>query len=182
MKHKPIEVGDVFVRLTVISFAGYNNRKVKLWRCVCSCGENVVCNDADLKRGHSQSCGCLISEKTSLRNKQGRKTNEVISTNEFITTLKALNTNSLFIIDTRDIPIISEFGWGESNRGYIVSGRGGKIHQLIIKHYNPEYEYHPRDSVIDHINRNKLDNRLENLRVCSQKENVKNKGENHSFR
>lgn len=42
-----------------------------------------------------------------------------------------------------------------------------KLHRLIM---NPS-----RDMIIDHINHNTLDNRKENLRVCTHSENNKNK-------
>tara|TARA_R110000796_G_C14268213_1_gene400912 strand:+ start:37 stop:489 length:453 start_codon:yes stop_codon:yes gene_type:complete len=45
------------------------------------------------------------------------------------------------------------------------------IHHLVAKHYIPNPENLP---VIDHINRNKKDNRVENLRWVSQKDNCNN--------
>lgn len=55
--------------------------------------------------------------------------------------------------------------------GYVGVSKDGKstfLHRLIIGAGKGE--------VVDHINRNKLDNRNENLRICTQLENLLNKG------
>lgn len=50
-----------------------------------------------------------------------------------------------------------------------------KIHRLVGKHYIPNPENKPQ---LDHINRDKTDNRVENLRWVSVVENAQNKGNN----
>ena len=48
-----------------------------------------------------------------------------------------------------------------------------KLHRLVFYAHNPSWDiYHnPRDNVIDHINNDCLDNRIENLRNITQQEN-----------
>jgi len=67
-----------------------------------------------------------------------------------------------------------------NNCGYLqvhIYGKHRKlVHQLVMEHFGPpkpgpKYE-------IDHINRNKLDNRLENLRWVTHTENMYNKNNN----
>lgn len=46
-----------------------------------------------------------------------------------------------------------------------------KVHQLVAKHFISNLDNKP---CIDHINTDKTDNRVENLRWCTQKENLNN--------
>ena len=48
-----------------------------------------------------------------------------------------------------------------------------KIHRLVALHYIPNDENKPQ---VDHINRDKSDNRIENLRWVTNSENSQNKG------
>lgn len=55
--------GHRFGRLTVIEKSpakpGCTNA---LWRCLCDCGKETVARSTTLRKGQSQSCGCLRSE------------------------------------------------------------------------------------------------------------------------
>lgn len=39
-----------------------------MWRCKCDCGNEVIVNASSLKKGLTQSCGCLRKEKTASKN------------------------------------------------------------------------------------------------------------------
>lgn len=55
--------GMTFGRLTVNSFFGVAKNRAALWLCKCSCGNEKIVRAADLKRGKTQSCGCLQKER-----------------------------------------------------------------------------------------------------------------------
>lgn len=61
-------------------------------------------------------------------------------------------------------------GWGYLQVG-VSSCRATQVHRLVAKAFIPNPENKP---CVDHINGNKLDNRVENLRWVTQKENVNN--------
>lgn len=54
--------GQQFGRLTVLKRA--ENQKRAKWLCQCKCGGAAIASAYDLKRGHTQSCGCLQKERT----------------------------------------------------------------------------------------------------------------------
>lgn len=59
-------VGQVFGRLTVIKEAEQQTKSGQYaWVCKCSCGGDAVVAGHDLRKGHTQSCGCLQKERTS---------------------------------------------------------------------------------------------------------------------
>ena len=56
--------GQRFGRLTVIAHVGYR-RKYALWQCECDCGNSTIVIGSDLRRGNTQSCGCLARDRSS---------------------------------------------------------------------------------------------------------------------
>jgi hypothetical protein len=64
--------GKHFGRLTVIRRAGSNKQGHVMWLCKCECKAQLHVNGVDLRRGVSQSCGCLRAElKTTRTGKHG---------------------------------------------------------------------------------------------------------------
>ena len=65
-------------------------------------------------------------------------------------------------------------------KGYIPIGINGKpmrLHRIIYLFHNVDWNIYDisSDNEIDHINGNKLDNKIENLRVANRSQNCQNK-------
>lgn len=74
------------------------------------------------------------------------------------------------LLDSCDVDRVSEFQWSVGTHGYATSGCGKNqilLHRMIADAGNGE--------MVDHINRNKLDNRRMNLRLCSFQQNTMNR-------
>lgn len=71
------------------------------------------------------------------------------------------------IVDDEDFDLLNRYNWSIDSDGYAVSsGYRYKMHRLIVAA--------PKKKIVDHINRNRLDNRKENLRLVSSRENSYN--------
>lgn len=70
-------------------------------------------------------------------------------------------------IDFEDIVKISEYKWNLSNIGYAFCCELNMNLHKFLEDYNNE-------CIVDHKNKNKLDNRRKNLRKCTPQENVRN--------
>ena len=78
------------------------------------------------------------------------------------------------IIDLDDVDRVSSVKWYyDTSTGYVrrdTTKQKIYLHRFIINVHN---NFTP-DNYVDHINRNKLDNRKSNLRLCTNKENMQN--------
>jgi len=82
------------------------------------------------------------------------------------------------LIDILDVELIQKYKWCLNNKnkdGYVITNirQDDKFKKLLLHRYLMEEELRD-DLVVDHINRNKLDNRRINLRVCSKSVNCMN--------
>lgn len=84
---KPIPIGTVFGRLTVMGDAGWvvygtQGHRYAMSHCKCVCGRVAVVANSSLTRQRTLSCGCLKREVASARlvvhgqNKLGKRTSE----------------------------------------------------------------------------------------------------------
>jgi hypothetical protein len=78
------------------------------------------------------------------------------------------------IVDDEDFEILSKYSWHLGARGYACRAvRTGKKTTQILMHR--EIMNIPAGMETDHINRNKIDNRKSNLRICTRTQNEQNK-------
>ena len=77
--------------------------------------------------------------------------------------------NTFALVDDQDFESLNQFKWHQ-DKGYAygyVEGKHIYMHSLILNT--------PKGLFSDHINRNRLDNRRENLRIVSHAENNQNR-------
>ena len=150
--------GQRFGKLTVIERSDTIDGVV-FWLCRCDCGNKTKVRSQTLRRGQSKSCGC---------NRFGiRKENDFDLSGDYgICTIK---DGVQFIFDKEDYEKIRNYRWYKDKDGYIYTTKNGvnRLHRFLIDC--------PEGMVIDHINRNPLDNRKVNLRVCTIQENIWNR-------
>ena len=81
------------------------------------------------------------------------------------------NTKTIALVDKEDVEKLKQYSFRNHNRGYLstsIKGHTAYIHQIV-------YGKVAEGKEIDHINRNKLDNRKANLRECSHIDNMHNR-------
>lgn len=57
-------IGNRFGRLRVVEHVGTSANKRNLWRCICECGGTKTVCTTELRRGMTQSCGCLQKQRS----------------------------------------------------------------------------------------------------------------------
>ncbi len=150
-----------FGRLTVLYRSGTNKQGLAVWRCRCSCGNEVDLIGSEIKRGKVRSCGCY--QKECVR-KNTRKENRYDLTGDYGIgyTLK----DQQFYFDKEDFDLIKDHCWRLRPDGYldakIRDGSGDRVlmHNLIM---GQKYVDHKGGT------ETRNDNRKGNLRVSDGK-------------
>ena len=140
--------------------------------CKCTCGSNkeIIAFPYDIKHGEVKSCGCFQRDKLYTEHK---KYNVYDLSGEYGIGYCS-NTNSEFYFDLEDYDLIKDYCWCEvvdKNSGYrelkshdVITDKDIRMHQLLgLSNY-------------DHIDRNPLNNRRNNLRKATTRDNTRNRG------
>lgn len=147
-------------RLTAKQRVGTNKQGGAIWLCDCECGNTIEINGDNFRRETTKSCGCLRNEKVA---NVCRKYNRYELLNKYGIGYFS-NTENTFLFSLQDYDVIKEYCWYEDNEGYART-RDQKtktyisMHELLLGQW------------CDHRNRNRADNRRENIVKCSQQEN-----------
>ena len=154
-------------RLTVLE--EYKTEKNELmFRCLCDCGTVKDIRKSNVITGRTKSCGCYQREAAR---KRKLKTNEYVFDEELgCVKGKFTNVDEYFLIDKEDYEKVKDISWYKANTGYAINKNRDQVlllHRLVTNA--------PEGLVVDHLNHVKTDNRKSNLRVCTQKENVRNR-------
>ena len=169
LHQKKIVAGDKFGRLTVLNFDYKDKWNHSYFLCECVCGKTKSIRDSALKGGKVQSCGCLNIEIVKKTNRRYNKY-EILSSSIMCHT----NKGEVFYISKESEWVLNDYCWHKDSLGYIVSternrGKPVKLHSLLMK------EQLGKGLEADHIDGNKLNNCLDNLRAVTKNQNQWNK-------
>lgn len=128
--------------------------RYKRWKCRCTCGNVFYPIESNVKRGLVKSCGnCgknyyrLLPDGVSV---------EITATNGY-----------KFYIDQTDVEKAKRYKWSVSRAAdgviSVTNSKGEGISTFLMDSHAP-YE-------VDHKDRNRLNNRRSNLRICTHQQN-----------
>jgi hypothetical protein len=158
MKFKDLS-GQRFGKLVVVKRVGNyispKGAKTPTWLCQCDCGNTTIVQRTSLKSGSISSCGCMRSFHGFNEYKEKEDG------------LYIQVKDKEVIIDKEELHKFYPYRVCIGKNGYAYTKRHQTIHRLIMDC--------PDGYMIDHINRNKLDNRKSNLRIVTVGENTINR-------
>lgn len=86
-----------------------------------------------------------------------------------------LNSGLVIEIDEENLEKVNKYTWFETEEGYIranFKSDDGKRFGVLLHRYLTNA---PEDMVVDHKDRNPLNNKIENLRICTNAQNSRNR-------
>lgn len=129
------------------------------------------CDNKHLAKGYCSKHYAQFKKYGHVLERTVHDSNEIIEYEDYAELIlynKECKEIARAIIDLEDVDNIKIYKWYMNPSGYIIN-RGkniGFLHRFIMDC--------PDDLVVDHINHNPLDNRKENLRICTQEQNMCN--------
>lgn len=154
--------GKKFDRLTVVSYAGKTNRGQSKWECVCDCGTVKTIQGYLMTSGASRSCGCLRKEITKKRETKHEKS-------------KTLTYSAWCSIKTRCTNPKSQYWNTYGGRGITICDRWLHSFENFLLDMG---EIPFGGAQIDRID-NDVNYSPDNCRWVTNKENQRNKSNNH---
>lgn len=149
-------VGQVFSRLTVISYYGSSKKEGNtksrgaLWSCQCKCGNIIITLAHSLRSGHTRSCGCL--QKDTITAISVAKTGP--ANNFWKGGAPIKDAHGYRLLKAKDHPYARKIGYVNE-------------HRLVMEKILGRY-LHP-DETVHHKNGIRDDNRPENLELRAGK-------------
>ncbi len=179
--------GKVYDGLTVLSYFDTKGSHSR-WLCKCRCGNEEVFSISQLKRRKNLICSKCVEKYKDIRNviskenldSNGIPINIIQSTqrkqNKYETQNDVTIINDKIIVDSKFVDYLKSFDRyiGIDSRGHAYFSYCGQdiyLHRLLT---NTALFFDTSDKdieIIDHINRNRCDNRIENLRTIKKSEN-----------
>ena len=116
---------------------------------------------------NSKSGNLFCSKDCNIEFRKNQHKSLKLVDNYYVMTIKNKNGTHDVLLDSQDLNKINKYNWHINNHGYVKSNFVGAMHRFIMDCNNNKLH-------IDHINHNTLDNRRENLRICTVSENQQN--------
>jgi hypothetical protein len=166
-------------RLTVIKqtddYVYPNGKRRARWLCECNCEEHnqIIVNDGALKNGNTRSCGCLHREQLVGNNQSLKKKYNKYDLKGEYGIGWTTNTDREFYFDLEDYGKIKEYCWREKTMN------NGQYHALVARDKIAKKDiimaWIIKGKYYDHIDRNPLNNKKENLRKATSQQNAHNR-------
>lgn len=84
-------------------------------------------------------------------------------------------TTKIAKVDDDDFEYLSQYSWYD-NKGYAIRITSRKAGKKVIKMHREILKLRDSKIIVDHVDRNRLNNQKSNLRTCTHAENIQNSG------